>query len=343
MWGRQLLLVMLAACGDAGTMDGAIAGWSAGTPLPEPVSNNAVAAVPTSTGCTLVSALGIDPSRVASGIHRRAWSFDGTWAALPDAPGAPRIAASAVAVRGKVYLLGGYSVASNGSETSVATMDVLDLASRSWESGPALPTPIDDAVAVAWRDRWIVIVSGWSNTAPVSTVQLFDVESGAWTIATPFAGTPVFGHAGALVGDELVIVDGVKATAGAFQLAPQTWRGRLDATAPMTILWTPLAQHPGPARYRAAAGALDERIVIHGGTSDPYNFDGLSYATSTPSAPLADAIAFDPVDDSWVELATKPSATMDHRASVGCGDSAYSIGGMERGPSVSAAVWRLAR
>jgi hypothetical protein len=93
----------------------------------EPVANNAVAALPTPAGCALVTALGIDGSRVAEGIHTRAWMFDGAWTALPDLAGPGRIAGSAVALRGRVYVLGGYSVAPGGPETSHASLDVLDV------------------------------------------------------------------------------------------------------------------------------------------------------------------------------------------------------------------------
>jgi len=95
-----------------------------------------------------------------------------------------------------------------------------------------------------------------------------------------------------------------------------------------------LPDHPYPARYRAAAGELDGLLAFQGGTSVPYNFDGLSYATDTPSAPLADAIAIDPATTSWVTpIADKPIATMDHRGLVGCGPRVFTVGGMEAGPS----------
>lgn len=316
-------------------------GWEPIPELPEPVSNNAVAAIGGET-CVLVSALGIDASRASSGIHTRAWMFDGAWQALPEVGGIPRIAASAVTLRGKVYVIGGYSVAASGAETTHDNLEIFDPATRSWGAGPPLPTAIDDAVVVAWRDRWIVVVSGWSTSAPISTVQLFDIELGTWTTATSFPGTPVFGHAGAIIDDELVIIDGVGSNATGFTIEHQSWSARLDPVTPSEITWTRLPDHPGPARYRAAAGASGTQIIIHGGTSEPYNFDGLAYRGGTPSAPLADAIAFAPSAETWGELAvTKPSATMDHRGLVGCGAELFTIGGMKSGPEVTDASWSV--
>ncbi|MFN0249643.1 MAG: Kelch repeat-containing protein [Kofleriaceae bacterium] len=316
--------------------------WQPILALPEPVSNNAVAAVETPEGCALVTALGIDASRASAGIHVRAWMFDDGWQPLPDVGGPPRIAASAVTLRGKVYVIGGYSVAASGAETTHPNVEILDLATRTWAVGPPLPTAIDDAVVVTWRDRWIVVVSGWSNSAPISTVQLFDVEVGTWTTATAFPGTPVFGHAGAIVDDELVIVDGVRSNVGGFAIERQAWIGRLDPSAPTTIGWTQLPDHPGPARYRAAGGTAEGHVIIHGGTAEPYNFDGLSYLDDTPARPLADAIVFDPIARTWLESPImKPVGTMDHRALVGCGPRLFTIGGMEVGPVVTDAVWSL--
>ncbi len=349
-----LVTLALGGCGDDGgvatdaAIDGPPAGWSPGPALPAPIANNAVVATMTAGGCTLWTATGIGPSRMASAITAAAWTLPpgaGAWTALPPAPGEPRIAASAVALRGKIYVLGGYSVGAGGAETTRDTVAIWDPATSGWSLGPSLPTAIDDAVVVAWRDRWIVVVSGWSNTAPVAAVQVFDVEDGAWRAGTPFAGTPVFGHAGALVGDEVVVVDGVASGARGFVLTKQAWAGRLDPASPTVIAWRELAEHPGPARYRAAAGAWRGQVLIHGGTAIPYNFDGLSYADDSPAPPLADAIAYDPVAGAWsatpAGVPVKPAATMDHRGLVGCGDALYTVGGMIAGPTVTAAVWTL--
>lgn len=318
--------------------------WSPAPALPEPVGNNAVAAVATPAGCVLVTATGLGAERTAASIHTRTWILPvgaTTWQAADNAPGPARIAASAVAVGGAVYLLGGYQVAANGTETTDATVARLDVVSGQWQPRAPLPVAIDDAVVVAWRDRWIVVVSGWSNTAPVAAVQLYDTTQDRWMTGTPFAGTAVFGHAGALVGDDLVIVDGVASTARGFALTAQTWRGRLDPKNPTAISWSTLPAHPAPARYRAAGGVIAGKVVIHAGTDDPYNFDGLSYNTSSPSHPRADSIVLAVDGVVATPIPAKPVGTMDHRALVGCGEAVYTIGGMVAGPAVTDQVWRF--
>ncbi len=341
------LLVTAASCGggDPAPVDAApVPGWSATIALPEPTSNNAVAAIVGADGCTLVSATGIGASRAAAGIHTRAWLLApdaAAWSPLPDAPGPPRIAASAVALRGRVYVIGGYSVATNGSETTYDGVAVLEPATG-WTMAAPLPLAIDDAVAIAWRDRWIVVVSGWSHTAPTTAVQVYDADTNMWTMGTPFAGTPVFGHAGAVAGDELVVFDGVAARLGGFGIVKQAWRGVLDPERPGEIAWSALGEHPGPPRYRAAGGTIGGRVVIHGGTATPYNFDGLRYDTNAAAEPLGDSFALEPATGMFAEdVPVKRTATMDHRALVTCGDLAFTIGGMASGPEVTATASQL--
>ena len=353
MGGLSRRIVAVAAvllgggCGDdrpAPGADAAPPGWSAAAPLPEPLANNAVAALDGPDGCLLFTATGIDASLGQPGIHARAWSLEpgaAAWTALPDAPGEPRIAASAVALRGRVYLLGGYSVAAGGGETSHDLVAVWDPVAG-WSTAAPLPVAIDDAVVAAWRDRWIVVVSGWSDTAPVRDVQIYDADTDSWALAPPFPGTPVFGHAGGIAGDTLLVVDGVASGLRGFGIVEQAWRGDLDPDQPTEITWTDLVDHPGPATYRAAGGTAGDRIVIHGGTDTPYNFDGLRYDTGEPALPLDTAFAFDPATGTFSDdLPTKQPATMDHRALVGCDELTHTIGGMTTGPAATDLVSTL--
>ncbi len=328
--------------------DSPMTSWSPAPPLPSPVSNNAVASLSSPKGCLILSAFGIDASRSQGGIHRKSFLWregDARWRVIADVPvDQGRIAASAVALRGKFYVLGGYSVAPNMAETSHPEMNVYDPEADAWTAAAPLPTAIDDAVAVAWRDRWIVVVSGWADTQqPVDAVQIYDVEADRWEAGTPFAGTPVFGHSGAVVGDDLVVIGGVAAN-GSFVLGDQAWRGRLDPAAPTQITWTSLGTHPAPLRYRAAAAAHADGTSISfvGGTADAYNFDGFAYDGGGPATPLATALRYDVATSGFApsSVSNKPEASMDHRGLASCGERLYTVGGMTAGPQVTADVWR---
>lgn len=139
--------VAVAACGAAPAVGGdAVSGdaeppiWTRQPALPEAVSNNAVTALAGDAGCELYSATGLDRSRTPAGIHARTYHWRvGTpaWERVADVPGPPVIAASAVALRGRVHLVGGYDVSATGAETSHADHRVFDPASGTWVVGRA--------------------------------------------------------------------------------------------------------------------------------------------------------------------------------------------------------------
>jgi hypothetical protein len=338
-------LCVLAACGEGGpTGSSAVPSWQPLVALPEPIANNAVAAVADASGCTLYTALGVDATRQRTGIHSRAYAWregESAWRPLPPVPGLPRIAASGVSLRGKFWVLGGYSIAPDDSETSHTELVVYDPASDAWSSASPLPVPIDDAVVEVWRDRYNIVVSGWSNVRPVANVQIYDADNDTWSAGTDFPGTPVFGQAGGLVGDEIYLIDGVGIVNRRFALVNQIWRGTLDPNNPTSIQWISLGTHQGRARYRAAGGTAFGRLLFVGGTDDPYNYDGLSYDSGEPSPPLASQLDINPRTGTSSVVEARPQATMDHRALVGCGGAVYTLGGMTAGPEVVSSVFRL--
>ena len=263
--------------------------------LPVAVTNNAVASGRIDGAWWIFSALGIDTSKRWSGITTRAvaWnSRDAGWRQLPDVPGdRGRLAATAQVVRGRLFVIGGYTVDSAGREHSVPQVNIYDVV----------------------HDRW-------SAAAPI-----------------PVPG--VFGHSGALAGNTILFIDGaLKQPAGAkYRLAGQSWIGTIDPRDPRVIAWRAAPPHPGPPLYRAAAGACGSRILIAGGTANPYNYDGIGY-DGAPSAPRADVMVFDTRRGTWSSSRPLRVASMDHRALAVLGDSAYIVGGMQQAQVVGNAV-----
>ena len=224
-------------------------------------------------------------------------------------------------------------------------MDIYDPQADEWLRGAPFPLPVDDAVSGLWRDSLIYIVSGWSQRDNVADVQIYDPTADAWLAATPIPGPPVFGHAGAILGDAIVYCDGVRVDRSRdtrFVMSRECYRGEIRPDEPARITWRRLSPHPGPARYRMAAAAHPTAglIVFAGGTDNPYNFDGIGY-DGIPAEPTARAFAYDVATDSWIALADKNVATMDHRALAVVGSSLYLIGGMTAGQTVTARVERL--
>ena len=312
-----------------------------------PVVGPSAAAAELEGDCLVLSLLGIDSSLEHEGVHQRAhvWrASTGLWSALEDAPGLPRLAASAVSLGGQVYLLGGYTVEANGTEVSQSELWLFEPDSQRWRALADAPVPIDDTVLVPYAERYLIAISGWSNTGNVRAVQIYDAEEDQWHMAEDFPGTPAFGHSAAISGNTLVLIDGVRSGALGFDLTKQAWQAELSEDEPPVLTWTELPEHPGPARYRAAAGlGPDGLLWFHGGTAEPYNFDGLRYDNGQPAVPLASTLRVDPATGGYDEaLEAKPTASMDHRGLPGCGGRVFVVGGLEEGPAASSALWSFA-
>ena len=318
--------------------------WTEAPELPAPITNNAVAAVRTSRGTSVFSFLGLDSTKVWSGVTRAAYRWDvgspDGWRVIDSVPGPGRLAATAQVVQGLVYVIGGYTVAADGTEASVPDVNVYDPETDTWRRGADIPLPTDDAVSGVWRDSLIVLVSGWHDTGNVPDVQWYDPAADRWLGASPIPGPPVFGHTGAVVGDAIVYVDGVRIREGdpRFVLDSAAWIGRVSPTDPSRVQWGPLPRHPDPAVYRAAGGSLGGLVLFVGGTDNPYNYDGIGY-DGVPSQPLRQVLAYSPAGGAWRTLFAPPVATMDHRTLGIAGGQVFLVGGMEADQRVTARVW----
>jgi len=318
--------------------------------LPEPVSNNAVALGMAEGRLVIVSLMGLGPDKSQRDVHARVFARSPAspdWSTLPPVPGPGRLAGTAVQLGGNIVVIGGYTVAEDGSETSVARVQRLDLVRGEYTDLAPMPVPVDDTVALVYADRYIYLVSGWHDHGNVNLVQIYDARSDAWHQATPFPGRPVFGHAGGILGRTVVICDGVAVRTyadrpRAFEAEPACFVGTIDADDPRRIEWRRLPHHGGAGLYRAAAtGSLRHgAIVFAGGSDNPYNFDGIGY-DGRPSAPSARVFGYRVYDGRWLELGQLSVPTMDHRGLVEIGDDFYLIGGMREHQQVSDQVLRF--
>ena len=150
------------------------------TQLPDlPIATHHTSA--TGVGGVLVVAGGFDvagPTGLT--ITDRAFKFDpatNKWTELPRM-GIPRAAHAAVAVDGKVYLVGGYTVALVGHTPHVS---IYDPATNLWTVGAPMPTPRDH-LGVAAVGKVIYAFGGdlatHSNSA--DAVEAYDTVTGLW-------------------------------------------------------------------------------------------------------------------------------------------------------------------
>ena len=329
----------------------AFAAESSVEPLPEAVSNNAVAILKVKGQFALFSFMGIGPKKTWNAVTNAAYELDAgsghayTIHAVPGTAG--RIAAMAIGAAGRVYLFGGYVVYQGGG-MAVPDANGYEPTKDRWVRNADIPTPVGDAVIGLYHDRYIYLVGGRANTGPVSAVQIYDLEKDKWLNGTPIP-TPVFGHAGGLLGDTIVYIDGAKKndTAGnpRFVASDEGWKGTIDRHDPRKIEWTKLPAHPGHARFRIAAGTSekDEMIYFSGGSDNPHDYNGIGY-DGKPSEPSPLTFAYNGRSGKWETLnENTPDPTMDHRGLLVTPEGLVIIGGMEKGQEVTANIEVLSK
>jgi len=318
------------------------------TSLPKPITNNAVALGEGPDGQTLLSFNGLLAGKTWRDASNAAFACALSGRSCKEIASVPveqgRLASTAVKLGRLVYIFGGYTVAEDGGEVSSHEVFAFDPSDQSYTRVADMPTPVDDMIAVTYQDRYIYLVSGWHDTGNVSLVQVYDAANDSWQQATKFPGDAVFGHAGGIVGNTMLVVDGV-AVIGVvdgrrqFGLVKQSWRGDIDPDDPLQITWRKVKDNPGPPLYRAASmgDAALGAVVIAGGSDNPYNFNGIGY-NGEPSEPLDAVIAWDVASEGWSEIALLKSPSMDHRSLVKSGGRFYLVGGMGAGQEVLADV-----
>jgi hypothetical protein len=246
-----------------------------------------------------------------------------------------------VSVGELAYIFGGYTVAADGSEQSLPYVHAFDPVREKFTALSAMPVPVDDAVAVTYRDRYVYLLSGWHDLGNVNLAQRYDVATDTWVQATPIPGNPVFGHAGGIVGNRIVYCDGVAAQPFAgrsrdFVANNACYLGIIDQSDSRRIDWRILSPHPGLPRYRMAAAGVKkiDAVVFIGGSENSYNYDGIGY-DGAPSEPAVGGLLFDLASMSWRTLSLSGPPTMDHRGLVPYGDRWLTVGGMAAGQEVT--------
>ncbi len=179
-------------------------------PMPAAVSGNAVASL--KDGLQLFSLMGVGPRKTWDDVTNQVYIMNlahASWSEGRQVPGVVgRVGAAAAGAKGLVILMGGYVVDGQGGELTVSDVNVYEPGRQQWSRGLDMPIAVDTAVTGVAHDRFVYLIGGRSPGGPVNNVQVYDVEKNSWTQATPFPGTPVFGLAGGVAGEIIVIIDG---------------------------------------------------------------------------------------------------------------------------------------
>lgn len=130
--------------------------WELLAPMPEPVSNNAVAAATVEGVPHVFSFAGIDTSRDWHGMHLKGFRYNtltDVWDTIPPLPDpmSGKVAAAASVVKNRIYFIGGYHVASNYNEVSSAKVHIYDPENNTYiPDGMDIPVSIDDQLRVKY-------------------------------------------------------------------------------------------------------------------------------------------------------------------------------------------------
>jgi Secretion system C-terminal sorting domain/Kelch motif len=315
--------------------------------LPEPVSNNAISSAKVGDTTFVYSFAGIDKTKIWSGIHLKSWRLNSktdVWqpiSSVPD-PFGGKIAASASVVKNKIYVIGGYHVAANGSETSSNKTHIFDPVLNNWlADGANIPTPIDDQVQAVWRDSLIFVVTGWSNTTNVSAVQIYNPANNIWLTGT---NTPnntdfkAFGASGIIIKDTIFYCGGAK-TGTNFPAVSVFRKGVINPQNPTEISWSSLVL-PAAKGYRMAAATMNNRPIWLGGSEVTYNYDGVAYNGSGKVSPMNRIAIYNSAKNELGEIFDKFVPLMDLRGVAQIDyDKVIIVGGMDENAEVSDKVW----
>jgi len=327
--------------------------------LPEARANNPVARAVSGGDVVWFTGLGIAPGKTWRDLRAEGWIHrdddESGWQSVPALPPfkglSGRLGSHAAVIGGRVHVIGGYTVAEDHSERSTPGIYRLAVTPRpEWTRVATMPVPVDDAVALVHDDRFVYLVSGWSDTGNVNLVQVWDSRADAWRQAEPWPGAPVFGHAGGMVDDRIVVCGGARIEypdpgPRRFVESEACWLGTIRPDDRYRLDWKPLPPMPGGARYRAAAagGVFDgvERVVFAGGADRPYNYNGQGY-DGAPARAFRSVVSFNLDAGRWECHQPMPKASMDHRGLVIAGEELVLIGGMNAEREVVAGTRKFA-
>jgi len=221
---------------------------------------------------------------------------------------------AAVAVAGKVYLIGGF----DDNEGIVARVQVYDIANDTWSDGPALPRAVHHANA-ATDGTTIYVLGALSGTNFTAIGDSYKLAPAADTQWTPLATMTTGRERGAGVAG---VIDGKIYLAGGFRAVAAS--DLVDVYDPVANMWAPLANVPA-TRDHACGAAIGGELIFAGGR------------TVQTNSPRPDVWSYNPTANAWTPRAPMPTG----RGGMGCGaigDVLYTTGG-EGNPAVPSGVF----
>ena len=317
-------------------------------PVPEPVTNNAVAEGFVEGIPYVYSFGGLDTTKLFSGIHQRSYRYNvvaDQWENIPSLPDTlGKIAMAASRIDSIIYIIGGYHVFADGHEVSSSKVHRFDIKNNTFlTDGAELPVPVDDHVQCVWRDSLIFVITGWSHDKNIPDVQIYHPARDLWTAGTP---TPTndnytsFGASGVISGDTIYYFGGAGDSRG-FPIQNNLRIGIINAQDPTQIEWSDSLLDARVNGYRMAATVVYDDIYWIGGADNTYNYDGVAYADSKGVEPMNRILCYMPLRNDWYTSFTS-ILPMDVRGIANITETIkYLAGGMLNGQKVTDKTFRL--
>jgi len=327
--------------------------WEDLSPMPERITNNAVTTATVDGIPYVYSFAGIDSTKACGNPNLLSFRYNTatdeweTIESLPDPLGG-KIAAGASTVKNKVYIIGGYHVASNCSEVSSEKTHIFDPETNTYlPDGAPIPVSIDDQVQDVWRDSLIYVITGWHNTTNVTNVQIYNPTTDEWSEGTPIPNNGqwrVFGGSGSIVGDTIYFAGGASHICNfnnCFSATTTLRRGIINPENPTEITWEGW-NNSASQGYRMAASTWMGNPIWIGGSNITYNFDGIDYNGSGGVAPVDRISLLSPSSNFLDQTNEVIPKIMDLRGVAKISESEYILaGGMEENQFVTNRVIKI--
>ncbi|MBS1541914.1 MAG: hypothetical protein JSS73_14780 [Bacteroidetes bacterium] len=180
------------------------------------------------------------------------------------------------------------------------------------------------------------MISGWSDSVNVRTVQVYNPATNRWALASSLPDkktAAVFGGCGTIVGDTIYVLGGARFEKF-YPASRSFYKGAINRSNPLEITWYKAGEYPGELRYRSAAYSEGNKIYFVGGSNETYNYNGISYLKKEPVEPNATALLYSIESGTFI---IKPSSIriMDLRNVVEIGRNHFIVGGMKEHQKVT--------
>ncbi|HSK01890.1 MAG TPA: kelch repeat-containing protein, partial [Kofleriaceae bacterium] len=176
------------------------------------------------------------------------------WSAAPAVGGGPVQETAAVALDGKIYVLGGF----DATPSIVADVRIFDVASCTWSAGPPLPRPVHHANAAVVDGTIYVLGAMAEGFAAIPDVWAWN-PAAAGTTWLPRTGMPAGTQRGSAVTGA---IDGVIYLAGGLRNGAVA---QLSSYTPSTDTWNTALPALPQINDHGCGGVINGKLYVTGG------------------------------------------------------------------------------